>query len=55
MRGALQRPLKAVLMTGDTSSEMRRLLSDPLMRIASKPVNAEELLGLLQALLLASN
>ncbi len=54
LRAALGRPLKAVLMTGDTSSDMNRLLADPFMRIASKPVHAEELLNLLQALL-ASN
>ena len=54
LRAALDRPLKAVLMTGDTSAEMGKLLSDPLMRIASKPVNAEELLSLLQTFL-ASN
>ena len=54
LRAALDRPLKAVLMTGDTSSEMGKLPSDPLMRIASKPVNAEELLSMLQTLM-ASN
>jgi hypothetical protein len=40
VRSALGRPLKVVLMTGDTSSEVGKLLSDPLMRTASKPVNA---------------
>jgi two-component system, sensor histidine kinase len=51
LRKALDRPLKAVLMTGDTSSAIQALRPDPLMRIASKPVNAEELLRLLSTLL----
>ncbi|MBS0579841.1 MAG: PAS domain S-box protein [Proteobacteria bacterium] len=54
LRTALGRPLKAILMTGDTSSDVGKLRADPLLRIASKPVHAEELLTLLQALL-ASN
>jgi two-component system, sensor histidine kinase len=51
VRKTLDRPLKAVLMTGDTSSAIRRLPPDPHTRIASKPVNADELLRLLQELL----
>lgn len=51
LRGALGIPLKAVLITGDTSSAIRDLPSDPLMRVASKPVKAEELLTLLRVLL----
>jgi CheY-like chemotaxis protein len=51
LRAALDRPLKAVLMTGDTSSEMDKLPPDPLLRTVSKPVHAEELLSLLQTLL----
>lgn len=51
LRTALNRPLKAVLMTGDTSSAIKELSTDPLMRVASKPVNAEQLLSLLRALL----
>ena len=53
LREALGISLKAVLMTGDTSSAVRDLPRDPYMRIASKPVNAEELLTLLRALLAA--
>jgi len=53
VREALGRPLKAVLITGDTSSAMNNLPPDPLMRIASKPVNAEELLNLLREMLIA--
>jgi PAS domain S-box-containing protein len=50
MREALGPQLKVVLMTGDTSSSIRTLAADGLMRIASKPVNSEELLRLLRAL-----
>jgi two-component system, sensor histidine kinase len=50
LRLALARPLKAVLMTGDTSSAMKALPRDPNLRIASKPINADELLMLLRAL-----
>ncbi len=53
LRAALDRPIKAVLMTGDTSSVIGTLPADPLVRIASKPVNAEELLTLLSQLLAA--
>jgi two-component system, sensor histidine kinase len=53
LRETLGVSLKAVLMTGDTSSAVRELPRDPYMRIASKPVNAEELLTLLRALLAA--
>ncbi len=51
LREALGRPLRAVLMTGDTSSAMRKLPADPFMRLVSKPVNAEELLDLLRTML----
>lgn len=51
LRQALGATLKAVLLTGDTSSAIKDLPLDPLMRIASKPVKADELLTLLQALL----
>jgi len=53
VREAVGRPLKAVLITGDTSSVMQTLSPDPLLRIASKPINAEELLDLLRMLLAA--
>jgi two-component system, sensor histidine kinase len=51
LRAALDRPLQAVLMTGDTSSAIKELPRDPGLRIASKPVNAEELLSLLRVLM----
>jgi len=53
VREALGFPLKAVLMTGDTSTAIADLPRDPGMRVASKPVNADELLTLLRALLAA--
>ena len=53
LRDALGASLKAVLMTGDTSSAIRELPRDPLLRVASKPIEAEELLSLLRALLAA--
>ena len=43
--------IKAVLITGDTSSAMAGLSQDPLVRLASKPINADELLALLRDLL----
>lgn len=43
--------LKVVLLTGDTSGAVKEMHSDPNLRILSKPVNAEELLRLLQDLL----
>ena len=51
VREALGLPLKAILMTGDTSAAIKDLPRDPGMRVASKPVNADELLMLLRALL----
>jgi len=53
LREALGRPLKAVLMTGDTSSAVQELPRDSHLRVASKPIKAEELLTLLRALLAA--
>jgi hypothetical protein len=40
-------PLKAVIMTGDTSSAVKELTRDANLRLASKPINADELLKLL--------
>ena len=53
LRESLGAHLKAVLITGDTSTAMRELPRDPHMRIASKPVKADELLTLMRALLAA--
>ena len=51
VRAAIKRELKAVLITGDTSTAIAQLSRDRLMRVASKPVNAEQLLSLLRGLL----
>jgi two-component system CheB/CheR fusion protein len=51
VRQVLGRPLKAVLVTGDTSAAIQRLPADADTRVASKPVTAEELLGLMRELL----
>jgi two-component system, sensor histidine kinase len=51
LRGRVQPDLKAILLTGDTSIVIREMRSDPNLRILSKPVDAEELLKLLQTLL----
>ena len=44
--------LGAILISGDTSSTVRGLGTDPRLRIASKPIDAEELLRLVDGLLL---
>ncbi len=51
LREALGLPLKAVLLTGDTSTAIRDLPRDPNLRIASKPLQAEEMLTLLRQLM----
>lgn len=53
LREFLALPLKTVLMTGDTSTVVAHLPRDPNLRVASKPINADELLMLLRALLTA--
>ncbi len=50
VRRTLGKPLKCVLITGDTSSSIRQLPRDPDLRVASKPVQAEQLLTLLDTL-----
>jgi PAS domain S-box-containing protein len=51
MREMLKRNLKTLLITGDTSSVVRKISQDENLRVISKPVNADEMLGLLEALL----
>jgi PAS domain S-box-containing protein len=53
LREILGPDLKAILVTGDTSSAMHALACDSNLRAASKPVNADELLGLVNELLQA--
>jgi CheY-like chemotaxis protein len=43
--------LKAILVTGDTSSAVRELKVDTNLRITSKPINSDELLALVRSLL----
>jgi PAS domain S-box-containing protein len=42
---------RAILVTGDTSSAIAALERDAHLRVTSKPINADELLGLIQTLL----
>jgi CheY-like chemotaxis protein len=51
VREAVRASLGAVLITGDTSTMIKELPVDPNLRVASKPIRAEELLGLIRALL----
>jgi len=51
LREILGISLRVVLTTGDTSSAIKQLPRDPHLRITSKPINTEELLKLLRALL----
>ena len=53
LREILSARVKAVLITGDTSSAIRDLAPDPDLRIVSKPVQAEVFLGLVRELLAA--
>jgi PAS domain S-box-containing protein len=53
LREALGISLRCVLTTGDTSSTIQDLPRDPHLRIISKPIQANELLTLLRALLAA--
>lgn len=51
IRHLLARNIPAILVTGDTSSAMRKLPRDRQLRLASKPIDAEELLTLMNELL----
>jgi PAS domain S-box-containing protein len=51
VRASAGKDVKAVLVTGDTSAVIRQMSGDRHLRIASKPINAEELLSMLAALL----
>ena len=53
VRGKASADVKAVLVTGDTSAVVKQMAGDPRLRIASKPINAEELLSLLSELVAA--
>ena len=51
MREAVDPMLKTLLITGDTSSVVRKIPQDPNLRIISKPVDADEMLNLLEVFL----
>lgn len=51
MREVIRQDLKALLITGDTSAVVRKISEDANLRIISKPVNADEMLGLISTLL----
>ena len=51
LRADLGQQLTAVLITGDTSSALKELQRDERLRLARKPIHAEELLSLLKSLL----
>jgi two-component system, sensor histidine kinase len=50
LRRILDPKLKAILVTGDTSRAIKELPADENLRMASKPVDADELLALLKTL-----
>jgi two-component system, sensor histidine kinase len=51
VRSDLNKRLKAVLITGDTSSALRELQQDEALKLARKPIQADEFLSLLKSLL----
>jgi CheY-like chemotaxis protein len=53
LRENLRAEVKAVLVTGDTSTVVKHMRNDPHLRIASKPIDAEQLLKVLSELLTA--
>ena len=53
LRDNLHAEVRAVLVTGDTSNVVKHLPNDPRLRIASKPIDAEQLLAVLKDLLTA--
>jgi len=53
VRDHFGKPIRAVLISGDTSSAVKGAAQDGQLRIASKPINADELLALLEELSVA--
>ncbi|MBV8306387.1 MAG: response regulator [Gammaproteobacteria bacterium] len=53
LRGGVCPELRAVLVTGDTSTVVKHIAHDARLRIASKPIDAEQLLTMLRDLLSA--
>jgi two-component system, sensor histidine kinase len=53
LRETLRTVVKAVLVTGDTSTAVKQMPNDPRLRIVAKPIDAEQLLKVLEELLTA--
>ena len=53
LRESLGAQLSAILVTGDTSALVKHMTADPYLRVANKPINADELLMLVTELLSA--
>ncbi|HXI66312.1 MAG TPA: ATP-binding protein [Steroidobacteraceae bacterium] len=53
VRDKLHSEVKAVLVTGDTSTVVKHMANDPRLRVLSKPIDAEQLLMVLKELLSA--
>ena len=51
LREDVSAEVRAVLVTGDTSTVIKHMPNDPRLRIASKPIDAEQLLSVLKELL----
>jgi PAS domain S-box-containing protein len=51
LRAIFGAELKTLLITGDTSSVVRKISQDSNLRVISKPVNADEMLGMIETLL----
>ena len=51
LRADVSAEVRAVLVTGDTSTVIKHMPNDPRLRIASKPIDAEQLLSVLKELL----
>jgi len=55
VREKLHSEVRAVLVTGDTSTVIKHMANDPRLRIVSKPIDAEQLLVVLKELLSAAD
>jgi CheY-like chemotaxis protein len=51
VRKIVGRPIGAILVTGDTSPTIRNLRIDEKLRVASKPIDADELLRQIETLI----
>ena len=51
VRSRFGESIKAIIVSGDTSTAIREMKVDSKTRITSKPINSDELLGLMKSLL----